>query len=43
LARHWRELGDEQLRDGLIQCFAFTYELAHKNTAVLFERKRSLS
>lgn len=30
LARHTREPGDEQLRDGLIQRFEFTYELAHK-------------
>jgi nucleotidyltransferase substrate binding protein (TIGR01987 family) len=30
LARHQRELTDEQLRDGLIQRFEFTYELSHK-------------
>lgn len=30
LARHHREPLDEQLRDGLIQRFEFTYELAHK-------------
>lgn len=30
LARHRREPGDEQLRDGLIQRFEFTYELTHK-------------
>jgi nucleotidyltransferase substrate binding protein (TIGR01987 family) len=30
LARHEREPFDEQLRDGLIQRFGFTYELAHK-------------
>jgi nucleotidyltransferase substrate binding protein (TIGR01987 family) len=30
LARHEREPGDEQLRDGLIQRFEFTYELTHK-------------
>jgi nucleotidyltransferase substrate binding protein (TIGR01987 family) len=30
LARHRREPLDEQLRDGLIQRFEFTYELAHK-------------
>src|SRR5262245_50091624 len=30
LARHLREPGDEQLRDGLIQRFEFTYELSHK-------------
>ena len=30
VARHRREPGDEQLRDGLIQRFEFTYELAHK-------------
>ena len=28
--RHCREPADEQLRDGLIQRFEFTYELAHK-------------
>ena len=28
--RHRREPADEQLRDGLIQRFEFTYELAHK-------------
>lgn len=30
LARHKREKLDEQLRDGLIQRFEFTYELAHR-------------
>jgi len=30
LARHRKEAGDEQLRDGLIQRFAFTYELSHR-------------
>jgi nucleotidyltransferase substrate binding protein (TIGR01987 family) len=30
LARHQREPADEQLRDGLIQRFEFTYELCHK-------------
>ncbi len=30
LARHQREPADEQIRDGLIQCFEFTYELCHK-------------
>jgi nucleotidyltransferase substrate binding protein (TIGR01987 family) len=30
LARHEREPFDEQLRDGLIQRFEFTYELAHR-------------
>jgi nucleotidyltransferase substrate binding protein (TIGR01987 family) len=30
LARHQREPNDEQLRDGLIQRFEFTYELAHR-------------
>ena len=30
LARHKREPLDEQLRDGLIQRFEFTYELAHR-------------
>jgi nucleotidyltransferase substrate binding protein (TIGR01987 family) len=30
LARHRRELPDEQLRDGLIQRFEFTYELSHR-------------
>src|SRR5258708_3004558 len=30
LARHRREPADEQLRDGLIQRFEFTYEVAHK-------------
>ncbi|MBV8779294.1 MAG: nucleotidyltransferase substrate binding protein, partial [Alphaproteobacteria bacterium] len=30
LARHKAEPADEQLRDGLIQRFAFTYELSHK-------------
>jgi nucleotidyltransferase substrate binding protein (TIGR01987 family) len=30
LARHEREPKDEQLRDGLIQCFEFAYELSHK-------------
>ena len=30
IARHKREPADEQLRDGLIQRFEFTYELSHK-------------
>jgi nucleotidyltransferase substrate binding protein (TIGR01987 family) len=30
LARHQREPADEQLRDGLIQRFEYTYELSHK-------------
>lgn len=30
LARHEREPTDEQLRDGLIQRFEFTYELSHR-------------
>src|SRR6478609_2128692 len=30
LERHRREPQDEQLRDGLIQRFEFTYELSHK-------------
>ena len=30
LARHQAEPNDEQLRDGLIQRFEFTYELSHK-------------
>ena len=30
LERHKREPTDEQLRDGLIQRFEFTYELTHK-------------
>ena len=30
LARCEREPADEQIRDGLIQRFAFTYELSHK-------------
>ena len=30
LARYEREPTDEQLRDGLIQRFEFTYELSHK-------------
>ena len=30
LARHQREPADEQLRDGLIQRFEFTYELCHR-------------
>jgi nucleotidyltransferase substrate binding protein (TIGR01987 family) len=30
LARHQRKPADEQLRDGLIQRFEFTYELCHK-------------
>ena len=29
-ARWRRELEDEQIRDGLIQRFEFTYELCHK-------------
>lgn len=30
LARHLAEPADEQLRDGLIQRFEFTYDLSHK-------------
>ncbi len=30
LERHLREPADEQLRDGLIQRFEFTYELCHR-------------
>lgn len=30
LERHRREPGDEQLRDGLIQRFEYTYELSHR-------------
>jgi nucleotidyltransferase substrate binding protein (TIGR01987 family) len=30
LARHQAELADEQLRDGLIQRFEYTYELCHR-------------
>jgi nucleotidyltransferase substrate binding protein (TIGR01987 family) len=30
LARHQREPKDEQVRDGLIQRFEFTYELSHR-------------
>jgi len=30
LERHRREPDDEQLRDGLIQRFGFTYELSHR-------------
>ena len=30
LARYEREPADEQIRDGLIQRFEFTYELTHK-------------
>jgi nucleotidyltransferase substrate binding protein (TIGR01987 family) len=30
LVRHQREPADEQLRDGLIQRFEFTYELSHR-------------
>jgi len=30
LARHQREPTDEQVRDGLIQRFEFTYELSHR-------------
>lgn len=30
LTRYQREVGDTQIRDGLIQRFEFTYELAHK-------------
>ena len=30
LARYERERSDEQIRDGLIQRFEFTYELSHK-------------
>jgi nucleotidyltransferase substrate binding protein (TIGR01987 family) len=29
LTRHRSEPHDEQLRDGLIQCFEFTYEVSH--------------
>ena len=30
LARYQRDISDEQIRDGLIQRFEFTYELSHK-------------
>lgn len=30
LARYSRDTGDEQIRDGLIQRFEFTYDLGHK-------------
>lgn len=30
LARYQRDTSDEQIRDGLIQRFEFTYELSHK-------------
>jgi len=30
LERYWRDIGDEQIRDGLIQRFKFTYEVSHK-------------
>jgi nucleotidyltransferase substrate binding protein (TIGR01987 family) len=30
LARYQREAADEQIRDGLIQRFEFTYELSHR-------------
>ncbi len=30
LERHQREPGDEQVRDGLIQRFEYTYELSHR-------------
>jgi hypothetical protein len=30
LARYEREPADEQIRDGLIQRFEYTYELSHK-------------
>src|SRR6185437_1767202 len=30
LARYEREASDEQIRDGLIQRFEFTYELSHR-------------
>jgi|SRR5579884_774214 len=30
LARHRREPADEQVRDGLIQRFEFTYEISHR-------------
>lgn len=42
LARHRQEPGDEQLRDGLIQRFEFTYELSHK-TLRRFLQERSPS
>jgi nucleotidyltransferase substrate binding protein (TIGR01987 family) len=30
LARYQRDIGDTQIRDGLVQRFEFTYEIAHK-------------
>src|SRR4051794_23055627 len=42
LARHRSEPQDEQLRDGLIQRFEFTYELSHK-TLRRYLRERSPS
>lgn len=30
LARYLKDIGDTQIRDGLIQRFEFTYELSHK-------------
>jgi nucleotidyltransferase substrate binding protein (TIGR01987 family) len=30
LARYEQDIADEQIRDGLIQRFEFTYELSHK-------------
>lgn len=30
LARYLQDVSDIQIRDGLIQCFEFTYELSHK-------------
>ena len=38
LERLGREAGDTQLRDGLIQRFEFTYDLAHKMIRRALER-----